>query len=344
MIGDVLTSSILCEELKERYPESSIHYLINSHTQPVVENNPFIDKLILYTPEMEKSRGLKKQLRTSIASEQYDGVIDVYSKIGSARIARASKAPIIAGYKKWYTKRAYTHLFQYHLEPKTEAGVAIENRMKMLEAIAPDVPLARKPTIYLTEDEIAFAKMEFKKHHIAPSTPVFMISVLGSASDKTYPLNYLATLLDHIAQDFDGTLLFNYIPKQLQEVEYLIALCSEKTRSLIKKDLYGKSLRDFMALTSQCTALIGNEGGAINMAKAINVPTFAIFSPWILKKAWALYENEQNVAIHLSDVQPEIYERKSLKAIKNKTTFYYKKLVPEVIIPKLDTFLERVSN
>ena len=50
-------------------------------------------------------------------------------------------------------------------------------------------------------------------------------------------------------------------------------------------DVFGETLRDFLAITYHCDALIGNEGGAINMAKALNVPTFTIFSPWIKKEA-----------------------------------------------------------
>ena len=47
MIGDVLTSSILFEAIKIEHPSAELHYLINSHTVPVVENNPFVDKLVL---------------------------------------------------------------------------------------------------------------------------------------------------------------------------------------------------------------------------------------------------------------------------------------------------------
>ena len=46
-IGDVLTSSILCEAIREYYPKYEIHYLINENTLPVVENNPYIDKIQL---------------------------------------------------------------------------------------------------------------------------------------------------------------------------------------------------------------------------------------------------------------------------------------------------------
>ena len=66
MIGDVLTSSILFEVLRKEFPNSELHFLINSHTIPVVTNNPFIDKIIAFTPEIEKSRFLFQRLRKQI--------------------------------------------------------------------------------------------------------------------------------------------------------------------------------------------------------------------------------------------------------------------------------------
>ena len=56
MIGDVLTTSILFEAIKNKYPDSDLHYVINSHTFPVVENNPFIDRFIFITHEIEKNK------------------------------------------------------------------------------------------------------------------------------------------------------------------------------------------------------------------------------------------------------------------------------------------------
>ncbi len=38
MIGDVLTSSILFEALRLKYPNAQLDYLINEHTFPVVQN------------------------------------------------------------------------------------------------------------------------------------------------------------------------------------------------------------------------------------------------------------------------------------------------------------------
>lgn len=340
MIGDVLTSSILCEALRKRYKNSEVHYLVNENTTAVLKNNPFIDRLIIYTPKIAGSRKLQKQLRKKLKCEAYDVAIDVYSKLGSARMARATQAKIIIGYKKWYTKGFYTHLFRYHLEPTTEAGLAIENRLKMLQALDTTFPKALRPKIYLNEEEIAFAKAELKHHNLVGERPIFMISVLGSSIEKTYPLKDLSVVLDHLVATTNAHLLFNYIPSQLDQVNKLLEYCSIDTRKSVCADLYGRSLRDFIALTSQCDALIGNEGGAVNMAKALDIPTFAIFSPWIRKEAWALYENRHNHVVHLQDLKPEIYKKRSLKSIKREVKAYYKMLRPDYITKSLDLFLK----
>ena len=45
MIGDVLTSTLLCEVLREKYPDAEIHYLVNSNTLPVLAHHTSFDKL-----------------------------------------------------------------------------------------------------------------------------------------------------------------------------------------------------------------------------------------------------------------------------------------------------------
>ena len=48
MIGDVLASTVICEAIKKEHPDWEVHYLIQKSTFPVVENNPFIDKVIFF--------------------------------------------------------------------------------------------------------------------------------------------------------------------------------------------------------------------------------------------------------------------------------------------------------
>jgi len=291
---------------------------------------------------MEKNSKAQKELRTSLFKQQYDAVIDVYSKVGSARISKATKAKKRIGYKKWYTQPIYTDVYSYHYTPYTEAGLAIENRMKLLQAIDQEFPKVLKPKLYVTKTEITVAKKLLDPYRRDSEQKLFMIGILGSALNKTYPLPYLANILDSIVSKTGAQLLFNYIPKQIDQVEKLFSFCSEKTQKHILKNVYGKSLREFIALTTQCDALIGNEGGAINMAKALDIPTFAIFSPWIRRAAWALYENEQNCVVHLQDYKSNLYKTKSLKDIKKRQQYYYSLLQPTLFQDKLNLFLDRI--
>ena len=340
MIGDVLTSSILCEAIKVRFRESEVHYLINTHTAAVVENNPHIDQLVLFTPEMEKNKKARNKLFQFLKNERYNAVIDVYSKLGSAKITKITSATTRVGYYKWYTKWGYTRTFSYDKTPKTEAGLAIENRIKLLEPIANDFPPFLKPKIYLNKEEILNAEATLLENGVDLSQPIAMISLLGSSKDKTYPLQFMALLLDHISSRKNVQILLNYIPKQQSEVTKLLSLVKEDTKQQIFSSIYGKSLREFLAFTSHCSVMIGNEGGAINMAKALEIPTFSIFSPWITREAWGLFENEDNTSFHLKDIHPEIYENTSLKGIRKETSHFYNLMKPEQVKESLEQFIK----
>lgn len=344
MIGDVLTSSILFEVLRQHYQDAELHYLINSHTYPVVENNPNIDVFQFFTPELEDKKSLFFLFLKKIRREKYDIVIDVYSKSSSNLITLFSRAKIKISKHKWYTSLIYTHTFKEKTKPDTNAGLAIENRLQLLQPIVKNDLSPIKPKIYLTSLEIENAKSLLKKFNIDFSKPLFMIGVLGSGPSKTYPLKYMAKLIDTIVEETSGNILFNYIPNQIKEVKKLMEYCSDRSKEHIHFQIFGKSLREFIAITKHCTALIGNEGGAINMAKAIHKPTFAIFSPWILKDAWNMFDDGKvNDSIHLNDVKPELYEGKTLKTIKQDYQTYYDSFSPELIIPRLTEFLQVIS-
>lgn len=344
MIGDVLTSSILFTVLRQNYPDAELHYLINSHTLPVVEGHPDIDKTLLLTPEIDKSVLLFYNFLKKIRKEKYDVVVDVYGKWSSNFITLFSKAKIKIGYFKWYTQQFYTHPIKRHKISKNNQGLAIENRLQLLEPICEHIPDV-KPKIYLSSEEITAAKQFLFNFKIDVSKPLFMISVLGSGGNKTYPFSYMAEIVDTIVETTDGNILFNYIPKQKEDAKTIYSLCKPKTQQHIHLDIFGKSLRDFIAITYHCNAIIGNEGGAINMAKAVDIPTFAIFSPWIDKDSWNLFEDEnKNVSVHLKNFKPELFENKGSSQIKNVVESYYLVFKPELFSKKLAHFLKNLLN
>lgn len=336
MIGDVLTSSILFEALRKEFPEAELHYMIYKNTYPVVQNNPNIDRFIM----PEKDQSLSSLIR-KVKKERYYAVVDVYSNLRTALLTGLSGAKFRIAYSKKYTRPICTHVFSRKIEAETIAGAAIEKRLRMLSPISNNFPKEIKPKIYLEEEEIACAKNLLEQSGIDPSENLYMIGALGSSVKKTYPLPYLAKLLDQIVEKTNASLLFNYIPSQRTEVDKLFNLCKPKTKEKIQLDIYGKSLREFLALTYHCDGLIGNEGGSVNMAKALNVPTFAIFSPPLNKENWNIYEDgKQNISVHLRDFNQEIFQAKPEKQLKKEWESLYQAFKPEYITSKLAEFLK----
>ena len=72
MIGDVLVSSIICNNLRQAYPDARIDYLVYESTTPVLNGNPNIDRLILFTEKHKNSKREFVKLALQIRSEKYD--------------------------------------------------------------------------------------------------------------------------------------------------------------------------------------------------------------------------------------------------------------------------------
>jgi ADP-heptose:LPS heptosyltransferase len=340
MIGDVLASSIICNNLKMLYPNSQVDYLIYPFTKPVVEHNPHIDNLILFKDEYRTSKKAFLKFLLSIRATRYDMVFDAYGKLESNLVVAFSGAKTKIGFYKSYSKFVYTKTIREITKPSSNAGTALENRINLLKVFAPSACYNLQPKIFLTAEEILHGKRILQNHHIDLTQKVFMIGVLGSGASKTYPFSFMAQILDLIVQKTQATLLFNYMPSQTQEAKAIYHLCQKETQNHIKIDLIPGSIREFLSITYHCNALIGNEGGAVNMAKALDIPTFTLFSTWIIKDAWNSFEDgTKNVSVHLKDFKPELYGEKTAKEMKNEAMQLYQEFTPDLMEHLVEKFV-----
>src|SRR5690554_7369722 len=248
MIGDVLASTVVCQAVKLKYPDSEVHYLVHSGTIPVLENNPFIDKIIAFNPKETKGFLKLKAFGKSLRSEKYDAVIDVYGKWESIIPTYFSGAKIRIGQKKWYTSFFYTKT----VKPTANIeGSAIYNRLEFAQALTGEFIPIDFPKIYLSDSEIQKAKLQLQAQ-TDPSNKTIMIGVLGSSLDKSLPFQEMGKMLDFIALKDDVQLLFNFMPHQESQAKQIYDLCQPETKDKIIFELYTKGLRAFLAVLSQC--------------------------------------------------------------------------------------------
>lgn len=335
MIGDVLVSTVICQAIKLVWPESIVHYMIHPGTVAVVEQNPFIDKIIVFDPKTVKGFSALRRFGKDLKTEKYDAVIDAYGKWESVIPMFYSGADVRIGHHKWYTAPFYT---KTTVPEKVASGSALRHRLQLAEALTGQTSEIAFPKIYLTEAEKASA---VKLMGSLPNKPVVMVSVLGSSPDKSLPAPAMAQMLDVAAAAADITLLFNFMPNQQHEAQEIFDRCRPETQQKIVFDFYMKGLRPFLAVLSYCDALIGNEGGAVNMAKALGIPTFTVYSPWINKISWNMLDDDKtHVAVHLKDFRPELYGDSHPKKFKPMAMQWYGHLKPELFASQLEKYLK----
>lgn len=338
-IGDVLMSSIICNNLKKIMPKAEIHYLVNKEALPVLEGNPNISRVITLHPKHRTSVRTFIKFALQIRREHYDIVIDAYTKLESWIIVWLCNAKRRVSYRKKYRTFLYTDNLPRESVKNTPPGRMIDLKLLLIQPFLNNGVPDRHPQIYLSEDEKQRAALLFKKHHV-PAKKNLMLNILGSCPLKTYPLEYIATLVNQIVSQVDVNILFNFLPGQKEEAQKVYELCNDDAKKKIFFELSNYDLRTFIAIMNECDAIIGNEGGAIHMAKALNKPSFTIFSPWINKHDWSTFEDGINhVAVHLCDFKTDLYANTPDTEFKENALELFKELKPEFILPKLSAYL-----
>lgn len=337
-IGDVLLASLIATNIKQIFPDSVIDYMVYDYTTGVIENNPHIQHIIeIDEKELKKIPNLIK-MAFRIRKAHYDIIFDPYAKFQSRIISLLSNAPMRIGYKKREKDPVlpfYTHSINFLKEKTKTCGKAIEDRVHLVTSVFDIENPIYEPKIYLTDSEKNYDKLK------GYDKPVIMFGVLGSTPQKSMPYNYIVQLVDFITETYNTYVLFNYAPHQKEDALEIYNACQHKESIII--DIYEDSIRGFIQLMNKCTLLVGNEGGVVHIAKALDKPTFTIFSPYVMKESWASFEDGvKHTSIHLLDEHPDLFseDREVRRKIEEDPSFMYQQLTPELIIPKLSSFLK----
>ncbi|NNC70965.1 MAG: glycosyltransferase family 9 protein, partial [Flavobacteriaceae bacterium] len=153
MIGDVLVCSILCNNLKKALPDAEIHYMVYESTAPVLEGNKNIDKLVFFSEKERKSKLAFFRFLKHIRNENYDVLIDSYSKLESWLTTFFSNADRKISYRKPGRNFLYTDLVNTYDRPLSNLGLIIERRLSLLDPLDLDVEIDPIPKLEVSKEE-----------------------------------------------------------------------------------------------------------------------------------------------------------------------------------------------
>lgn len=340
-IGDVLMSSVLCENLKIWNPKCEIDFIVNDFTIDVLKKNPHINKLIVFKKGYSNDFIGLINFALEIRKKKYDYLIDAYSKLESNLVSLLSRANFKISYHKFYSSFIYNKTTKGFFKEDKKIPLAIKNRIEFIKGIVDkNFDFQTNPKMYIDRENSISEFKEIKD--LKKNKKTLMIIPLGSNHIKSYPIKEMAKILNFISEKGDYNFIFNYMAFQKDKVDRLFQLIKNSTKNNIST-FVPKSLNNFINICNHCDAVIGNEGGAIHIAKSLNKATFTIFSPMVDLKGWHVDNNPSQVAVHYSDYSNDFLkknENKKLSKIKNLE--YYKKFKFSLFKKKLNLFLDIV--
>lgn len=102
-IGDIVLTTPVIRCLKQQVPDAEVHFLTKSSFFPVVQHNPYIDKIHLLAHSWEL-------MIEELKSENYDYIIDLHHNTKTLRVKSALKKKSFSFYKLNIEKYIYTSL------------------------------------------------------------------------------------------------------------------------------------------------------------------------------------------------------------------------------------------
>jgi ADP-heptose:LPS heptosyltransferase len=295
--GDVLLNTGYLPFLRKKFPQAQIDYLIQKPYLTLLEDNPYIDNLLVMQKKEKKGLNyfgyLKERFRIikKVRTQKYDLIIDQLRGTGSAQITLLSGAKYRIGWKlkRWNwvynlkrTRRndRYYSLMKFHLlEP-----LGIKEQPHQLYY---HVKRSSQEKIdeWLKEQNLSDNQFIV----FSPGTPVLA---------KQWSEEGFAKLGDLIQEKHQIPIVFLWGPGEDELCKRIIARMNTKPIMALPT-----KFNEAAALLKRAKMYISQDGGINHVAISQNCPSIAIFGPHSNPKKWQAWHDPKHPYIRNWDCQ-----------------------------------------
>jgi ADP-heptose:LPS heptosyltransferase len=288
-IGDTLFSTPAIRAVKETYPDKEVHVLGHVRNQLLLQENPYIDRLLLYHGKRKGITTLFRQLKEL----RYDLVIILHSNDPEALpLAWATRAPFIIGpgtsrFAEFLSNRVYCQDDNRH---------AIERRLDFVRVIGADT-VSTKMDLFLNSN------WEVKADHILKAKwsdriqPLIGLHPTGSGAYKWWPAKNFSSLAQELVNRYQARFIIFSSGKEAAVSRSIAENLGDAV--LVAQGEY--DLLEAAGLMKKCRLFIANDSGPLHMALALGVPTLALIGadsplrigPYQVPNSVSLYKKEE---------------------------------------------------
>ncbi len=270
-IGDIAWTSPVIRCLKKQLPDIELHYCTKVQYKPLVEANPYIDRIHVL-------EGSLAPLIRELKKENFDYIVDLHKNIRTFIIKSRLKAPSSSYNKLWVQRFLFTN-FQIDFMPNCHvvdrymeavAPLGIQNDHAGLDHFIPD------------KDEVEKDWLPETHHH---GYVVYVIG--GTGYTKILPLNKMIELCDKInrpviliggKEDFEkGEELARFFHRGKASLPFEEGLKALNKKTVIFNGCGKFNLNQSASLVRDADYVFGHDTGLTHIAAAFKKKVFSIW-------------------------------------------------------------------
>ncbi|MDR1123490.1 MAG: glycosyltransferase family 9 protein [Elusimicrobiota bacterium] len=261
-IGDVLLSAPCAEIIKKNFPSARVDYLAEARCAPVLQNNPFIDNIVIY----DHKKPLKMICRIRAAG--YDWVIDLLRNPRSSLLTALSGAKVRAGDMR--NKHSF-YAYNYRLQTPPEDLYGPDYKLHLLRQLGlkwdgAHAPLAK---YYLTKDQLRERDKSWLAAGVKPDEKIIGFYPTPRMETRRWPAKNFRELAQMLHEQYSLKIFVFYGPGE----EDLAQAVVRDMPPYIQLAPEAKDLGALMALLGRLEVLIASCGGTKHMALAAGAAT-----------------------------------------------------------------------
>jgi lipopolysaccharide heptosyltransferase II len=269
-IGDVLFSTPAIRLIKESYPSSYLGCMIVPRCKEVLENNPYVDELILFD-ERTTHRSLFSKLKfiLFLKEKNFDIAFIFHRSFTRTLICWLANIPQRIGY---YRKKS--SLFLTKKIEVTEGIHRVDYFLNLLKAEGLNTE-NKDCQFFIKEENRHFASQFLKDNRIEKSDLLVSLNPGGNWRLKRWPPENFALLGDLIVERYKAKILISGAEKDRQLALDIAKMMKHKPIIAAGKT----TLAQLAALYEQSHLVISGDSGPLHIAICVKTPTVALFGP-----------------------------------------------------------------
>ncbi|HWP59732.1 MAG TPA: glycosyltransferase family 9 protein [Candidatus Acidoferrales bacterium] len=260
--GDIVQSLAVLAPLRRTWPEARVDWLVKDEWAGLLERHPLIDSLLVFPEAPRQWPGFFRALRRG----GYDAVIDLQGLFRSGIIARATGAPLRAGFadgregSPWcYTRRVSacsTH--------------AVDRYLELIRGLG--IPTAEPVTFPLPAWE---AEDRWAEQFVPARGFLCLIHPAARWPNKLWPAERYGELADWLVRARSCKVVFVAGKAEADQAARAAACMRAPAINLAGQT----TLPQLGALVRRAAMLVTNDSGPMHLAAAAGTPVVAIFGP-----------------------------------------------------------------